>query len=125
MSDKERGYAHRVDILADAREVWRALTDNQQLTQWCSPDADIRARAGGVGSMAETARRRVLRLAACGLLIFGRRWAPLFFERRGRILRRGGGGGRRGLRLLILRLTSDGRCDERCHKGDSSEQRNE
>src|SRR5580698_48691 len=47
MSDKERGYAHRVDILADAREVCRALTDNQQLTQWCSPDADIRARAGG------------------------------------------------------------------------------
>jgi uncharacterized protein YndB with AHSA1/START domain len=47
MSDKERGYAHRVDILADAREVWRALTENQQLTQWCSPDADIRARAGG------------------------------------------------------------------------------
>jgi uncharacterized protein YndB with AHSA1/START domain len=27
--------------------VWRALTDNQQLTLWCSPDADIRARAGG------------------------------------------------------------------------------
>ena len=47
MSDKERGYAHRVDILADAREVWRALTDNQHLTLWCSPDADIRARAGG------------------------------------------------------------------------------
>ena len=47
MSDKERGYAHRVDILADAQAVWRALTDNQQLTLWCSPDADIRARAGG------------------------------------------------------------------------------
>jgi uncharacterized protein YndB with AHSA1/START domain len=47
MSDKERGYAHRVDILADAGEVWRALTDNQQLARWCSPDADIRARPGG------------------------------------------------------------------------------
>ena len=47
MSDKERGYAHRVDILADAGEVWRALTDNQQLARWCSPGADIRARPGG------------------------------------------------------------------------------
>ncbi|MGB9329704.1 MAG: SRPBCC domain-containing protein [Steroidobacteraceae bacterium] len=47
MSDKERGYAHRVDILAEPGEVWRALTDNQQLARWCSPDADIRARPGG------------------------------------------------------------------------------
>ena len=29
MSDKERGYAHRVDILAEPGEVWRALTDNR------------------------------------------------------------------------------------------------
>ena len=27
--------------------MWRALTDNQQLARWCSPDADIRARPGG------------------------------------------------------------------------------
>lgn len=47
MSDKERGYAHRVDVLADAREVWGALTENQHLTRWCSPGAQIRARAGG------------------------------------------------------------------------------
>ncbi len=47
MSDKERGYAHRVDILADAGEVWRALTDSQHLARWCSPGADIRARPGG------------------------------------------------------------------------------
>jgi uncharacterized protein YndB with AHSA1/START domain len=47
MSDKERGYAHRVDILADAGDVWRALTDNQQLARWCSPGADIRPRPGG------------------------------------------------------------------------------
>jgi uncharacterized protein YndB with AHSA1/START domain len=47
MSDKERGYAHRVDILAEAGEVWLALTDNQQLARWCSPGADIRARPGG------------------------------------------------------------------------------
>jgi uncharacterized protein YndB with AHSA1/START domain len=47
MSDKERGYAHRVDILADATAVWRALTESQHLTRWCSPGAEIRARAGG------------------------------------------------------------------------------
>ncbi|HTT43009.1 MAG TPA: SRPBCC domain-containing protein [Steroidobacteraceae bacterium] len=47
MGDKERGYAHRVDILADARAVWLALTDNEQLMRWCSPGADIRARPGG------------------------------------------------------------------------------
>ena len=48
MSDRERGYAHRIDILADAQEVWRALTDARCLARWCSPGADIRARAGGI-----------------------------------------------------------------------------
>jgi uncharacterized protein YndB with AHSA1/START domain len=48
MSDKERGYAHRVDVLADAEAVWRALTDGAQLTRWCSPQAQIRARQGGL-----------------------------------------------------------------------------
>jgi uncharacterized protein YndB with AHSA1/START domain len=48
MSDKERGYAHRVDILADADEVWRALTDVTLLRGWCSPGADISPRAGGL-----------------------------------------------------------------------------
>jgi len=48
MGDKERGYAHRVDILADASEVWRALTEVALLRAWCSPAADIRARAGGL-----------------------------------------------------------------------------
>ena len=48
MSDKERGYAHRVDVLAGAEEVWRALTDTQLLGRWCSPGAEIRARPGGV-----------------------------------------------------------------------------
>jgi len=48
MSDKERGYAHRVDIRADAQQVWRALTETEQLTRWCSPDAEIRARKGGL-----------------------------------------------------------------------------
>ena len=47
MSDRERGYAHRIDILADAHEVWRALTDARCLARWCSPGADIRPKAGG------------------------------------------------------------------------------
>jgi uncharacterized protein YndB with AHSA1/START domain len=47
MGDKERGYAHRVDILAEAQAVWRALTENPHLGRWCSPAADIRARPGG------------------------------------------------------------------------------
>ena len=48
MSERERGYAHRIDILADASQVWRALTDAEQLTRWCSPAAEIRARQGGL-----------------------------------------------------------------------------
>jgi len=31
MSDKERGYAHRVDIRADPQQVWRAFTEAEQL----------------------------------------------------------------------------------------------
>ena len=48
MSDRERGYAHRVDVLADAEQVWRALTDPTQLTRWCSPQAVIQPRQGGL-----------------------------------------------------------------------------
>jgi uncharacterized protein YndB with AHSA1/START domain len=48
MSDKERGYAHRVDILGGAQLVWRALTDQDQLARWCAPDAAITARQGGL-----------------------------------------------------------------------------
>jgi uncharacterized protein YndB with AHSA1/START domain len=48
MGDKERGYVHRVDILAGADDVWRALTEAASLKEWCAPDADIRARQGGV-----------------------------------------------------------------------------
>jgi len=48
MSDKERGYAHRVDILADAQQVWRALTEVEQLRRWCSPAAQISPRHGGL-----------------------------------------------------------------------------
>jgi len=48
MSDKERGYAHRVDVLADADLIWKALTDSALLSRWCSPKASVRPRAGGL-----------------------------------------------------------------------------
>ena len=48
MSDKLRGYAHRIDIAADVETVWRALTEPESLARWCSPAADIRARPGGL-----------------------------------------------------------------------------
>jgi len=48
MSDKLRGYAHRIDIAADVETVWRALTEPENLAHWCSPAADIRARPGGL-----------------------------------------------------------------------------
>jgi uncharacterized protein YndB with AHSA1/START domain len=48
MGDRERGYAHRVDILADANQVWQALTEPQHLMRWCSPAAEIHARPGGL-----------------------------------------------------------------------------
>jgi uncharacterized protein YndB with AHSA1/START domain len=48
MADRERGYAHRVDILVDAKAVWQALTDPIQLTRWCSPNAVIRPCQGGL-----------------------------------------------------------------------------
>ena len=48
MSDKLRGYAHRVDIAADAAKVWVALTNVEHLKRWCSPAADIKARPGGL-----------------------------------------------------------------------------
>ena len=48
MSDKLRGYAHRVDIAADAGKVWLALTNVEHLKRWCSPAADIKARPGGL-----------------------------------------------------------------------------
>ncbi len=48
MKDKTRGYAHRIDLTADVQTVWRALTDPALLAAWCSPKAEIRARAGGL-----------------------------------------------------------------------------
>lgn len=48
MPDKTRGYAHRIDLTADVQTVWQALTDPALLSTWCSPNAAIRARAGGL-----------------------------------------------------------------------------
>ena len=48
MSDKVRGYAHRIDIAADVQQVWRALTEPEYLACWCSPGAQIRGRPGGL-----------------------------------------------------------------------------
>ena len=47
MADRTRGYAHRVDIMADSDRVWSALTEPAHLTRWCAPDAYIRQREGG------------------------------------------------------------------------------
>ena len=46
MGDRERGYAHRVDIRADVDAVWRALTEADYLMRWCSPGAQIAPRPG-------------------------------------------------------------------------------
>jgi uncharacterized protein YndB with AHSA1/START domain len=48
MGDKERGFVHRVDILARAADVWVALTLPAALREWCAPDAEISARRGGL-----------------------------------------------------------------------------
>jgi uncharacterized protein YndB with AHSA1/START domain len=48
MGDRVRGYAHRVDIAGDVQAVWRAFTEPAHLAKWCSPGAQIRARAGGL-----------------------------------------------------------------------------
>ena len=48
MAEKVRGYAHRVDILADSGQVWRALIEPQSLTRWCSPEAELQPRQGGL-----------------------------------------------------------------------------
>jgi uncharacterized protein YndB with AHSA1/START domain len=48
MRDRGRGYAHRVDIVAAADQVWRSLTQPEHLSKWCSPGAQIRAQPGGL-----------------------------------------------------------------------------
>jgi len=47
MTDRTRGYAHRVDVAATAPVVWSALTTSASLCEWCSPGAEIDARQGG------------------------------------------------------------------------------
>jgi uncharacterized protein YndB with AHSA1/START domain len=48
MNDRVRGYAHRVDIAADSERVWRAIIEPQSLTRWCSPEAELQPRQGGL-----------------------------------------------------------------------------
>jgi uncharacterized protein YndB with AHSA1/START domain len=48
MSDRVRGYAHRVDIAGEVPAVWRAFTEGVHLVRWCAPDARIRPQAGGL-----------------------------------------------------------------------------
>jgi uncharacterized protein YndB with AHSA1/START domain len=48
MRNQVRGYAHRVDVVADVLQVWQALTEAEHLTRWCAPGAQIRAGQGGV-----------------------------------------------------------------------------
>jgi uncharacterized protein YndB with AHSA1/START domain len=48
MVSRQRGYAQRTDIVASAQAVWNALTDTASLTLWCSPDARISAKPGGL-----------------------------------------------------------------------------
>ena len=48
MSRRTRGYAHRVDIAAGAAIVWKTLTTTEALRRWCSPEAQISAREGGL-----------------------------------------------------------------------------
>ena len=48
MALRQRGYAHRTDIVADVQSVWRAITETTSLARWCSPDAWIRAKPDGL-----------------------------------------------------------------------------
>ncbi len=48
MTDRTRGYAHRVDVAAPAPLVWAAITTSAALCRWCAPGAQIDARQGGL-----------------------------------------------------------------------------
>jgi hypothetical protein len=48
MTERTRGYAHRIDVRAPAPLVWAALTTSTALRQWCAPGAEIDARPGGL-----------------------------------------------------------------------------
>ncbi len=47
MTERTRGYAHRVDVVAPSPLVWAAITTPAALREWCSPGAQIDARQGG------------------------------------------------------------------------------
>jgi uncharacterized protein YndB with AHSA1/START domain len=47
MTERTRGYAHRVDVVAPAPAVWAAITTSAALSRWCSPGAEIDPRPGG------------------------------------------------------------------------------
>jgi uncharacterized protein YndB with AHSA1/START domain len=48
MGEHTRGYAQRIDVIADVQRVWHALTTTEELARWCSPGATMAARAGGL-----------------------------------------------------------------------------
>jgi uncharacterized protein YndB with AHSA1/START domain len=47
MAARTRGYAHRLDVQAPRKIVWRSLIEPALLAQWYGPDARITPRAGG------------------------------------------------------------------------------
>lgn len=60
--EKTRGYAHRLDLRIEVDTVWNALTDSSRLALWCSPNARISARTGG---LFRACVDRVTELEAC------------------------------------------------------------
>jgi uncharacterized protein YndB with AHSA1/START domain len=60
--EKTRGYAHRLDLRSGVAPVWTALTDPRLLAQWCSADATISARPGG---LFRTCIDRMTEIEAC------------------------------------------------------------
>ncbi len=57
-----RGYAHRMDVEADAATVWSALTTNAHLERWLSPGARLEPQRYGSfsASLAPGLRREAL-----------------------------------------------------------------
>jgi len=47
MTERTRGYAYRVDVVAPVPLVWTALTTSVALGLWCAPGAQIDARPAG------------------------------------------------------------------------------
>ncbi len=47
MTERTRGYAHRIDVKRPVSAVWAALTTPAALREWWSPGAEIDARPGG------------------------------------------------------------------------------